>query len=355
MLANNETGVIMPVPEISRRIKALNQSRAASGLPQVLVHTDAAQALGKRRVDVEDLAVDFLTIVGHKTANQSVRGGGPVRLPDWPEHGAQPMRIPGDPRLRPQTLRLGGDSTLQRSGDGRGAEKRAGPRGEPTRQSAAAHTLTPFLHRRFCFFQEGLYGLQRHHTSGACSHPGCDRGHEGSLGQPQQLLCGRHLRGADFYPQAKLRSTKPSAATRTLRQRRGAGPMPTRDGGNGARRGEGHTRGNWPRHRVGGRSGAGGTGRPSSPLPAAVAGRLRLPPPSGGSGLPAVASVSRRARVPHRDLAAGGTGSASARPSEPQGLAARPALPVSRPPHGPPPGARREAPRPPLSPRGRLT
>ncbi|XP_050019014.1 selenocysteine lyase [Alexandromys fortis] len=66
MLANNETGVIMPVPEISRRIKALNQSRVASGLPRVLVHTDAAQALGKRRVDVEDLGVDFLTIVGHK-------------------------------------------------------------------------------------------------------------------------------------------------------------------------------------------------------------------------------------------------------------------------------------------------
>lgn len=66
MLANNETGVIMPVPEISRRIAALNQKRAASGLPHVLLHTDAAQALGKRRVDVEDLGVDFLTIVGHK-------------------------------------------------------------------------------------------------------------------------------------------------------------------------------------------------------------------------------------------------------------------------------------------------
>nr|XP_021502586.1 selenocysteine lyase isoform X1 [Meriones unguiculatus] len=66
MLANNETGVIMPVSEISRRVKALNQGRAASGLPRVLVHTDAAQALGKRRVDVEDLGVDFLTIVGHK-------------------------------------------------------------------------------------------------------------------------------------------------------------------------------------------------------------------------------------------------------------------------------------------------
>ncbi|XP_012611130.1 selenocysteine lyase isoform X2 [Microcebus murinus] len=66
MLANNETGVVMPIPEISRRVGALNQKRAAAGLPPVLLHTDAAQALGKRRVDVEELGVDFLTIVGHK-------------------------------------------------------------------------------------------------------------------------------------------------------------------------------------------------------------------------------------------------------------------------------------------------
>ncbi|XP_035942352.1 selenocysteine lyase isoform X3 [Halichoerus grypus] len=66
MLANNETGVIMPISEISQQIKALNQKRVASGLPVILLHTDAAQALGKRHVDVEDLGVDFLTIVGHK-------------------------------------------------------------------------------------------------------------------------------------------------------------------------------------------------------------------------------------------------------------------------------------------------
>uniref|UniRef100_A0A8C4FEK1 Selenocysteine lyase n=1 Tax=Catagonus wagneri TaxID=51154 RepID=A0A8C4FEK1_9CETA len=66
MLANNETGVVMPVPEISRRVRALNPQRAAHGLPVLLLHTDAAQALGKRRVDVQDLGVDFLTIVGHK-------------------------------------------------------------------------------------------------------------------------------------------------------------------------------------------------------------------------------------------------------------------------------------------------
>ncbi|XP_054427194.1 selenocysteine lyase [Pteronotus mesoamericanus] len=66
MLANNETGVVMPVPEISRRVRALNRARAACGRPAALLHSDAAQALGKRRVDVQDLDVDLLTIVGHK-------------------------------------------------------------------------------------------------------------------------------------------------------------------------------------------------------------------------------------------------------------------------------------------------
>ena len=33
---------------------------------RILLHTDAAQAIGKITVDVEDLNVDFLTIVGHK-------------------------------------------------------------------------------------------------------------------------------------------------------------------------------------------------------------------------------------------------------------------------------------------------
>lgn len=58
MLANNETGVIQPVQEVARVIKKLN--------PNILIHTDAAQAIGKIVVDVKDLKVDFLTIVGHK-------------------------------------------------------------------------------------------------------------------------------------------------------------------------------------------------------------------------------------------------------------------------------------------------
>lgn len=50
------------------------------------MHTDAAQALGKRRVDVEDLGVDFLTIVGHKVCVQ----GRPALLLGTAEWNPQP-------------------------------------------------------------------------------------------------------------------------------------------------------------------------------------------------------------------------------------------------------------------------
>ncbi|XP_068599822.1 selenocysteine lyase [Brachionichthys hirsutus] len=63
MLANNETGVIMPVREICRRITVVNKQRKCL---TILLHTDAAQALGKIPVDARELGVDYLTIVGHK-------------------------------------------------------------------------------------------------------------------------------------------------------------------------------------------------------------------------------------------------------------------------------------------------
>jgi len=56
MHANNETGVIQPVAAVARAAHAKG----------VAVHTDAAQSLGKIRVNVRELDVDLLSIAGHK-------------------------------------------------------------------------------------------------------------------------------------------------------------------------------------------------------------------------------------------------------------------------------------------------
>lgn len=56
MLANNETGTLLPIKEIS------TITREA----RVPFHTDAAQAVGKIPVSVDDLGVDFLSVAGHK-------------------------------------------------------------------------------------------------------------------------------------------------------------------------------------------------------------------------------------------------------------------------------------------------
>lgn len=66
MMANNETGVIQPIRELGIKMVKVNEERVKQNLPTILLHSDAAQAIGKIPVDVQDLRVDFLTIVGHK-------------------------------------------------------------------------------------------------------------------------------------------------------------------------------------------------------------------------------------------------------------------------------------------------
>ncbi len=63
MLANNETGIFQPVTQIAALLVDVNRDRVGR---QVYFHTDAAQAVGKVKIDVNDLGVDYLTIVGHK-------------------------------------------------------------------------------------------------------------------------------------------------------------------------------------------------------------------------------------------------------------------------------------------------
>jgi cysteine desulfurase len=75
MQANNETGVLQPISELS----AIAHKYGA------IFHTDAAQSLGKIPVSVDQSGVDLLTVVGHKVYAPKgigalyVRGGTPIQ------------------------------------------------------------------------------------------------------------------------------------------------------------------------------------------------------------------------------------------------------------------------------------
>ena len=56
MHANNEVGTIQPIPDIAKIARAHG----------VLLHTDAAQSVGKIATRVDELGVDLLSVAGHK-------------------------------------------------------------------------------------------------------------------------------------------------------------------------------------------------------------------------------------------------------------------------------------------------
>ncbi|OQY39222.1 MAG: cysteine desulfurase, NifS family [Spirochaetaceae bacterium 4572_7] len=65
MWANNETGLINPIKEL---VDIAHENGA-------LFHTDAVQAIGKLKVDVQDVLVDFLTFSAHKFHGPKGVGG----------------------------------------------------------------------------------------------------------------------------------------------------------------------------------------------------------------------------------------------------------------------------------------
>ncbi len=84
MLANNETGVIQPVADVARIV------RAHDGL----VHSDAVQAAGRIPVDIAALGVDVITLSAHKIGGPQgvgaiVRSGDGFAFPPLTTGGGQ--------------------------------------------------------------------------------------------------------------------------------------------------------------------------------------------------------------------------------------------------------------------------
>lgn len=66
MMANNETGLILPVEDIFSRVKKYSNS--------IITHTDAVQAVGKIAFRADSLNADFISISAHKLGALSGTG-----------------------------------------------------------------------------------------------------------------------------------------------------------------------------------------------------------------------------------------------------------------------------------------
>jgi cysteine desulfurase len=94
MHVNNETGVVQDV----KRIGATCRER------DVLLHVDAAQAVGKLPINLSELAIDLLSTTAHKLYGP--KGIGALYIADRPEVHVEPLLFGGGQqrRIRPGTL-----------------------------------------------------------------------------------------------------------------------------------------------------------------------------------------------------------------------------------------------------------
>jgi cysteine desulfurase len=107
MLANNETGVVQPIPEIAAKV------HEAGGL----FHVDAVQAAGRISCDISALGADLLALSGHKLGGP--KGAGALIRREEALHLPQPLVRGGG---QERGLRAGTENVAAIAGFGAAAE-----------------------------------------------------------------------------------------------------------------------------------------------------------------------------------------------------------------------------------------
>jgi cysteine desulfurase len=106
MHANNETGVLQPVHDISDIIATFSMQSSNTGQPPILFHTDAAQTFGKQVEELKRLHCDMLSISGHKIYGPQGIGALYVRRRGAQKRAVEPHMYGGGQErgLRPGTV-----------------------------------------------------------------------------------------------------------------------------------------------------------------------------------------------------------------------------------------------------------
>ena len=74
MAANNETGVMNDIRKIGKIISQYNNLELKDSEDKILFHSDCVQVFGKKKIDIEEIKLDYITVSFHKMGGLNSSG-----------------------------------------------------------------------------------------------------------------------------------------------------------------------------------------------------------------------------------------------------------------------------------------